>query len=61
MATSAKQDREFSDMAFEFLRNDGLLEVAIAWIAGNMNPENVFPERDLATWADENGYVKSED
>jgi hypothetical protein len=58
MATSARQDREFIDMALEFLRNDGLLEKAIAWIAGNMNPEDVFPVRDLETWADDNGYVQ---
>jgi len=61
VATTSKQDREFLDDVFEFLRNDGLLEKTIDWIAGNLNPDDVFSERDLKSWADENGYVKSEE
>lgn len=34
------------------------LDDAIEWICDNMKPEDVFAERDLIDWAEENGYVK---
>jgi len=51
MRTSIKQDREFIDDVMQFLRNDGLLEHAIQWIAQNLSPEDVFPDGDLQVWA----------
>jgi hypothetical protein len=58
--TSSKHDREFLDDALDFLRNDGLLEHALAWIASNLSPEDVFPERELREWAKENGFTETE-
>ena len=36
------------------------LDDAIEWIAGNMDPEDVFPEKELAHWATENGFKAEE-
>ena len=44
----------------DFLRNDQLLETAIEWIRKNMEPEDVFSETDLQSWAENNGYVIDE-
>ena len=40
---------------------DNLLDNAIDWIQCNMAVEDVFPEKILAEWAAENGYVKEAD
>lgn len=56
MGTSSKQDRDFVDS----LINSTLLEEAIAWIASNMEPEDVFSDTDLRHWAVDNGYVEDE-
>ncbi len=56
MSTTYSQEAAFRDT----LIGNGLLEDAIAWIKKNMSPEDVFPESELAEWADENGYVKEE-
>jgi len=55
MRTSIKQDREFIDDVMQFLRNDGLLEHAIQWIAQNLSPEDVFSDGDLQVWAQKLG------
>lgn len=61
MATSVRQDREFLDDTLKFLRNDGLLENAIRWIAQNMSPEEVFSNGDLQVWAQNEGYVRPDE
>lgn len=38
-----------------------ILDEFIDWIVENMPVEDVYPESDLAEWAEENGWVKSED
>lgn len=35
-----------------------LLNDAISWIAENLNPEDVFPNRELEKWAESEGYSK---
>ena len=57
--TSAQQDREFLDGMLHVLRNDRLLETAIEWIQNNLYPEDVFSDKDLDQWAEENEYVKA--
>ena len=52
--TTPTQDREFIRQIFP----DTLLEEAIEWIRGNLNPEEVFSERDLEVWAENNGFEK---
>lgn len=54
MATTHKQDREFVSAII----SSSLLEDAIYWINNNLNPEDVFDENMLDTWAEENGYEK---
>ncbi len=49
--TYAAQDKQFVAAVI----SDCLLEEAIDWIQTNMNPEDVFSEDDLSTWADNNG------
>lgn len=34
------------------------LDNAIAWIAKNLDPDDVFTNESLETWAENNGYVK---
>jgi len=35
-----------------------LLDKAAEWIAGNLGPEDVFPEDQLVEWAKNNGFVE---
>ncbi len=51
MATTVRQDSEFVSAMI----SSTLLEEAIDWIQSNMNPEDVFDEKTLATWAKESG------
>jgi hypothetical protein len=53
MSTSSKQDYEFR----EALIPKSLLEDAIAWIAANLTPTDVFEKAVLEEWAEDNGYV----
>jgi len=55
--TSAKEDREF----ITEMISSTLLEDAMAWIGMNLNPEDVFSEGDLASWAESNGYEEVSD
>lgn len=57
MGTTASQDSEF----LRDVISGTLLEDAISWIAGNMNPEDVFSDSQLRQWADENGLVESDE
>lgn len=34
------------------------LEFAIEWIAKEFEPEDIFTEKQLESWAESNGYVK---
>jgi len=52
MATSASQDAAFLSTVI----SNALLEEAIDWIKSNLNPEDVFDEKDLEFWAYENGF-----
>lgn len=55
--TTSIQDRKFNEMLMEHLRQDSSLEQCVEWIRNNMNPEDVFSDKDLAQWAEEIGYV----
>jgi hypothetical protein len=54
---SAKNDREFKEEIADQLPAD-LLDTAINWITRNLSPDEVFDEKQLDDWADDNGYVK---
>jgi len=35
-----------------------LLDVAVVWIGDNLAPDDVFSERLLEEWAEDNGYSR---
>ncbi len=53
MNTSISQDRQF----IASVVSTSLLEDALAWIAFNLNPEDVFSDDELDSWARANGYT----
>lgn len=34
------------------------LDTAISFIGSNFNPQDVFSDKDLENWAENNGYIK---
>ncbi len=57
---TGKQDTAFAEaMKANVEMSASTLDEAIAWIASNLNPDQVFDESDLETWAENNGYSKS--
>jgi hypothetical protein len=60
MSTTARQDREFLEQVIHPSLPTGLLEDVIDWIRKNIDPEDVFPEKQLERWAEANDYSKNE-
>jgi hypothetical protein len=65
--TNGYEDRDLAqliaDNAKIELRNvlvtiDGTL--LLDWVSRNMEPEDIFDEKQIAAWAKYNGYVKAE-
>lgn len=54
--STTKQDADFIAEVIP----SALLELAIDWLAENMEPEDVFGTQRLFEWAEDNGYVKEE-
>lgn len=52
--TTSKQDEQF----IKDILPDTLLELAIAWINKNMEPEDVFGWSQLESWARNSGFVE---
>jgi len=59
---ASKKDLEFAeamrDSVDEVRMSNGTLDNAIYWIARNLNPDDVFSDKDLEAWAEANGYTK---
>lgn len=59
---TGSQDKAFAeemrDSVDEVKMSDGTLNNAIYWISRNLNPDDVFSDKDLSGWAEANGYVK---
>lgn len=57
-----KEDTSFADAMQPSIQTpkmkDSALDQAIDWISKNLNPDEVFPEKDLIEWAENNGYKK---
>lgn len=34
------------------------LDIAIDWMQSNLEPEDIFSEKQLSNWAEANGYIK---
>ncbi len=54
---TVRQDRDFRDIVREMI-GDSVLQEAIDYISSNLDPDEVFDEKDLKNWAENNGYVK---
>jgi len=54
---SYKQEQDFIN---NIISSD-LLENAIDWIKNNLSPDDVFSQKDLESWAEDNKYVKETD
>jgi len=61
MASITKDKAFAEEMAAsldEIKMSSSTLDNAIEWIGSNLNPDEVFKEKDLESWAESNGYVK---
>lgn len=59
--TTTNQDRDFIKNVLQGNINDALLGDAIDWIRANLEPDDVFPEKPLQSWAENNGYILEKD
>jgi hypothetical protein len=57
MATTVKQDREFSESLFDGSK----LQEAIDWIQDHLEPEEVFTDSQLEAWAERAGFEKGQE
>lgn len=60
-----QQDERFaaelcSDIDVTAVMSKTALDSAIGWISSNLNPDDVFSEKDLQHWAESNGFVKEQ-
>ena len=53
-SNSAKQNKDFTDA----IMPTWPLDAATEWINSNMDPNEVFTEDKLTTWAENNGYKR---
>ena len=51
--STMKQDDKFK----EHMQASLWLEMAVEWIAKNLDPEDVFSQKDLENWAESNGWT----
>lgn len=62
---TGSQDRDFASSLGDDLLpaqlSSSALDSAIAWISKNLDPDDVFNEKDLMAWAESNGYVLPKD
>lgn len=60
---STSQDKSFSEEmngSVETTISHSALDNAIEWISGNLSPDDVFSEKQLKEWAENNGYAEKE-
>lgn len=61
MSTS-KQERQFKDYVVENIISSNLpsstLDDILYWVRDNVEPDQVFSEKQLEAWAEANGYIK---
>lgn len=61
MSTNRQQDRDFKealDSEMEITIKDSALQTAIDWIGGTLDPDDVFNNKSLESWAVNNGFIK---
>lgn len=52
MRTTTKENKDFTDAIMPMYP----LDQAIEWINDNLDPDQVFTDNKLKTWAENNGY-----
>jgi hypothetical protein len=61
---TTSQDKAFAeemkDQIDEIKMSSTALDAAISWIGDNLNPDDVFSEKQLQSWAENNGYAEKE-
>ena len=63
----ARQTSALEDISFRELLRDNLetLEIdatgILDWVRENFLPEDIFDKEELAEWADDNNFVRSQD
>jgi hypothetical protein len=61
--STARQDQSFAAMINDHVEvtttvSKSALEFAIEWISNEFEPDDLFTEKQLSSWAESNGYVK---
>lgn len=65
--TTGSQDRDFADRLFEQVSSNDILNAikdlfhrdaswALDWVRENFTPDEIFSSKELAQWAETNGY-----
>ena len=58
---SSVLDNEFASEMQQYVEiHKSALDNAIEWIAKELDPEDVFSEKQLSKWAEDNGFIKEE-
>lgn len=56
------QDRSFADemqkSVYEVIMSSASLDNAIEWMQQNLEPEDIFSEKQLSNWAEAAGWIK---
>lgn len=60
---TGKHDKEFAeqmegDITATITVSNSALDQAIYWIEKNLDPDEVFTEKQLSSWAENNGFIK---
>lgn len=59
---TSRQDQDFADVmkdnVDEVKMSTTSLDSAIEWIQSQLEPDDVFTEKQLGSWAESNGYSK---
>ncbi len=61
--TSTKQDQEFGALIIPHLKvehPEACLDEVLEWVRKNLNPDDVFSNKQLEDWAEGEGYKKEE-
>jgi len=58
--TTGPEDKSCAEMLISSLDLQIDATLVLEWVAGNFDPEDVFDEDQLSSWAEDNGFEKSE-
>ena len=58
MALRPHQIKDFAELLQDEIPFSSFLPMAVDWVAANLRPEDVFPESELDSWAEDNGWTK---